>query len=134
MRMPVLPVLLSLAALFPGAASRLVSPCAAAQAPRAADPAGLEQAWRGCLRESYARQSPAQGRAGSQRNALDECKDREDALVAALMAGPGPGGGDAERGAERGARSLPARALAWAASVAATVVDPVSSWIAILRP
>lgn len=116
MRMPVLAVLLSLNAL----------PCAAAQAPRAADPAALEQAWRDCVREAYAHQPPAQGRAGSQRNALDECKEREDAVVAALMAAR-----DVEAG--RDARSLPARARAWAASVAAYVVDPVSSWIAMLR-
>ena len=118
MRMLALAALLSLGVL----------PCAAAQVPLpAADPAALEQAWRGCVREAYAHQSPVQGRAGSQRNALDECKAREDAVVAALMAAR------ADEAAGRGARSLPARARAWAASVAAYVVDPVSSWIEMLR-
>lgn len=119
MRLPVLFVLLSLTVL----------PCAAAQAPQAADPAALEQAWHGCVREAFAHQSPAQSRAGSQRNALDECKAREDAFVAALMATRGTEG---EAG-RSGTRSLPARARAWAASVAAYVVDPVSSWIDMLR-
>ena len=117
MRMFALAVLLSLRVL----------PGAAAEAPRSADPAALEQAWRGCVREAYAHQSPSQGRAGSQRNALDECKAREDAVVAALMAAR------TDDAAGRGARSLRARARAWAASVAAYVVDPVSSWIAMLR-
>ena len=117
MRMFALAALLSLPIL----------PGAAAEAPRPVDPAALEQAWRGCVREAYAHQSPAQGRAGSQRNALDECKAREDAVVAALMAAR------TDDAAGRGARSLPARARAWAASVAAYVVDPVSSWIAMLR-
>src|SRR5207245_1911896 len=73
MRMLVLPALLSLT-VFP---SLTALPCAAAQA---TDPAVLEQAWRDCVREAFAHQSPAQGRAGSQRNALDECKAREDAV------------------------------------------------------
>ena len=115
--------ILALAALL----SLRVLPCAAAEAPRPADPAALEQAWRGCVREAYARQSPAQGRAGSQRNALDECKPREDAVVAALMASRADDAGG-------GARSLPARARARAAALAASVVDPGSSWIAMLRP
>ncbi len=128
MRIPVLTVVLTLSALSWSVSPWNVLPCAAEQAPLASDPAALEQAWRSCVREAYAHQSPAQGRAGSQRNALDECQEREDAVVAALMTART---GDGEAG--RGARSLPARARAWAASVAAYVVDPVSSWIAMLR-
>ncbi|GJD55402.1 hypothetical protein [Methylobacterium dankookense] len=83
-----------------------------------ADPAGLEQAWHRCLREAYAHQPPGQSRAGDQRNALDACKEREDAYVAALMASQG-----------RGERGLGARAMGWAASVAASVLDPVTAWL-----
>ncbi|MGV7034543.1 hypothetical protein [Methylobacterium symbioticum] len=87
-------------------------------APAAADPAGLEQAWHRCLREAYAHQPPGQSRAGDQRNALDACKEREDAYVAALLASQG-----------RGERGFGARAMGWAASVASSVLDPVTAWL-----
>ncbi|WP_375456126.1 hypothetical protein [uncultured Methylobacterium sp.] len=116
MRIPALPALLIVLTVAPRAAA-------------ADDPGVLEQAWHACLRASFAHQSPAQGRAGSQRNALDACKAREDAFVAALMAARA---GEAEAG-RTGVRSLPARARAWAAAVAASVLDPVSSWIDRLR-
>ena len=83
-----------------------------------ADPADLERAWHRCLREAYAHQPPGQSRAGDQRNALDACKEREDAYVAALLAAQG-----------RGERGLGARAMGWAASVAASVLDPVTAWL-----
>lgn len=68
-------LILGLMALEPGAAL--------AAAP--GDPQALEQAWHACVREAYSRQPAAQGRAGNELNALDECKAHEDALVAALM-------------------------------------------------
>ncbi len=58
----------------------------AALAAAPSDPQGLEEAWHDCLREAYAHQPAGQSRAGDARNALDECKEREDAYVAALMA------------------------------------------------
>jgi len=90
----------------------------------APDVAALERAWTTCVRESFVGQPAIQGKAGAQRNALDACKEREDAYVAALMA---------ERAAGDGQRTMAARAREWAASMAAYVVDPVSSWIAMLR-
>ncbi|MDP4021353.1 hypothetical protein Q8W71_01850 [Methylobacterium sp. NEAU 140] len=83
---------------------------------------GLETAWHACLRESYAHQPPHQSRAGSERNALDECRGHEDAYVAAIMAARAEGD-----------RPFSAQARAWAASVAAYVWDPVTAWIAALR-
>ncbi len=96
-----------------------VSPAAPARAASTADSAaGLEQAWHRCLREAYAHQPSGQGRAGDERNALDECKPREDALVAALMSG---------RGAEDG-RSGTVWARTWAA-----FVEPLTAWFGALR-
>lgn len=85
----------------------------------------LEQAWHGCVREAYGRQPPAQSRLAAERSALDECKDREDAYVSAILAAR-----TAEEAAlgER-ARAMTSRATAWASSVAAYVIDPVSSWL-----
>ncbi|KQO65993.1 hypothetical protein ASG60_02950 [Methylobacterium sp. Leaf469] len=90
----------------------------------APDVAALERAWTTCVRDSFAEQPALQGKAGAQRNALDACKEREDAYVAALMA---------ERAGGDGNRTIVARAREWASSMAAYVVDPVSSWIAMLR-
>lgn len=100
--------------------------------PAAADPRALavvERAWKECIREAFTHQPAAQSRAGSQRNALDECKAREDAYVKAVMADQAA----EDEEARRGGRTMTARAREWAASVAAYVVDPVSSWIAMLR-
>ncbi len=94
----------------------------AARAEAPPDLPALERAWHGCVREAYARQPKARTRAGAQRGALDECRTEEDVYVAALMAAR-----------SRDGRPLTARALAWATSVAATVVDPVAGWIARLR-
>ncbi len=77
------------------------------------DPQALEQAWHRCLREASAHQPTGQSRAGNERNALDECKDREDAYVAALMT--------------TYPRSMWARA--WTA-----IVEPLSSWATKLLP
>ena len=112
MRLPMLCLLAVLAGSGPDAA----------WAAATADLPALEQAWHGCVREAYARQPNGRSRAGAQRSALDECRAGEDAYVAAAMT----------------ARSqedspLSARALAWASSVAASVVDPVAGWIARLQ-
>lgn len=100
----------------------LSAPSGAAMA--GADVPALERAWTSCVRAAFAEQPAFQGKAGSQRNALDACKEQEDAYVAALMAERGAGGRD---------RTITARAREWAASMAAYVVDPVSSWIAMLK-
>ncbi|MFC5556790.1 hypothetical protein ACFPQ7_23320 [Methylobacterium iners] len=93
----------------------------------AADPAALEQAWHSCVREAFAHQPAIQSRAGSQRNALDECKEQEDAFVAALVVEARK-----DKAGRQSGTSLPARARGWIASVAAYVVDSVSSWIELL--
>lgn len=88
----------------------------------AVDLPALERAWHGCVREAYAHQPDTRSRAGAQRGALDECRAEEDSYVAAVMAAR-----------PTDDRALTARALSWAASVAASVVDPVTGWIARLR-
>jgi hypothetical protein len=85
----------------------------------------LEAAWHGCVRETYARQRPEQDRAGAQHNTLDACREHEDRLVAATMREQVR----ADEAARRPGLPLTARAGAWAASVAAYVVDPVTSWL-----
>jgi hypothetical protein len=69
---------------------------------------GLEQAWHRCIREAYTHQPPGQSRAGNERNALDECRDHEDAYVAALMA----------------ERPRSTWAQAWA-----TITEPMRGWV-----
>ena len=83
-----------------------------------ADPRGLERAWHRCLREATAHQPPGQSRAGDERNALDECKTREDALVAALMVG--------HRAEDDRTGTVWSRT--WAA-----FVEPLTAWIGALR-
>ncbi|MBB2960442.1 hypothetical protein [Methylobacterium sp. R2-1] len=89
----------------------------------------LEEAWYGCVRDAYARQRPGQSRAGMQRNVLDECREQEDRLVAATMREHAR----EDEAARRAGLPLTVRAgagtWAWAASVAAYVVDPVTSWL-----
>lgn len=107
-----------------------VLPGWAAQAKeRGGDLATLEQAWKVCVREAFSHQPPGQSKAGSQRNALDECQEREDAYVKAVMAANIAD--DSE--ARLGVRTMTLRAREWVVSVAAYVVDPVSSWLAMLR-
>lgn len=112
-------------AAFPGLCAILVLatvssvvPAGAGPASDPADPRTLEQAWHRCLRDASAHQPPGQSRAGDERNALDECKSREDALVAALMSG---------RRAEDG-RTGTVWARTWAA-----FVEPLTAWIGGLR-
>ncbi|KAA0125372.1 hypothetical protein CIW48_03340 [Methylobacterium sp. P1-11] len=110
MRMPVL----SLSAMLLLA----TDPAAAGSAAGVPDPAELERAWHRCLREARVHQPTGQSRAGDERNALDECKPREDALVAALMAGARPA--DARTG------------TVWSRTWAA-FVEPVAAWFGALR-
>ncbi|KAB1074418.1 hypothetical protein [Methylobacterium planeticum] len=103
-----------------------VEPGVAASVP---DLPGLERAWHGCVREAYGRQPSSQSRLAAERSALDECKDREDAYVAAILAAriteeAAPG---------QGARAMASRAMAWASSVAGSMIDPVSSWLRSFR-
>ena len=63
----------------------LVASPAAALTAAPGDPQTLERAWHSCIREAFAHQPTGQSRAGNERNALDECRAHEDALVAALM-------------------------------------------------
>lgn len=88
----------------------IASPAAAVATP--ADPQALEQAWHRCVREAFAHQPAGQSRAGNERNALDECKKREDAYVAALMA----------------AHPQSMWARAWTA-----ISEPLSTWLGLLR-
>lgn len=121
MRRPVPRLVLALAGILAGGPALGLS---AGPAPAPGEIDQLEQAWHQCLREAYAHQPSGQSRAGDQRNALDACQEREDALVAALMI---------PRSGAQTDRSIGARARSWAASVAAYVLDPVSSWLGILR-
>jgi hypothetical protein len=95
---------------------------ASALAAEPADLPALERAWHGCLREAYDQQPPHMSKAGRERNALNECKPREDAYVAALMA-TRPEDADVP---------MSGWARTWAAYVA-FVVDPVKAWIEALR-
>ena len=109
MRMPVLSLSVTLVLMTPPVGSATAA---------TADPRALETAWHRCLREAYARQPSGQSRAGNERNALDECKPREDALVAALIAGRRPEDG----------RSGTLWARTWAA-----FVEPLTTWFGALR-
>jgi hypothetical protein len=115
MRMPVLSLSATLVLVSPAAVSAAAVSVSAAPP---GDPRALELAWHRCLREAYTRQPPGQSRAGDERNALDECKPREDALVAALMSG---------RRAEDG-RSGTIWTRTWAA-----FVEPLTAWFGALR-
>ena len=110
MRMPV-PILSAMLLLATG-------PAVAGPAAGATDPAELERAWHRCLRDASGHQPTGQSRAGDERNALDECKTREDALVAALMSGSRPA--DARTG------------TVWSRTWAA-FVEPLTAWFGALR-
>ncbi len=118
MRMAVLFLLVVLA----GSAPSLATPV---DLPGTGDLADLERRWHTCVREAFAEEPTEHGRAAAQRNALDACKTHEDAYVAALLV--------ARAEAARSERSLTARARVWALSLASSVLDPVSSWITILK-
>ena len=99
--------------------------CAVPVSALAAEPASLsilEASWHGCVRAAYDRQPERASRAGRERSALDACKARENAYVAALMA----------TRPEDGDEPLHGWARTWAAYVA-YVVDPVTAWIGMLK-
>ena len=108
MTRPVRPSVTRLAALLLLAGG---APAIAVEA-RPAELQSLEKAWHTCLREAVTHQPPGQSRAGNERNALDECRDREDAYVAALMAD----------------RPVTGWARTWA-----TIVEPLAAWIGLAR-
>lgn len=110
MRMPVL----SLSAML----LLTTGPAVAGPVAGVSDPAELERAWHCCLRDASGHQPTGQSRAGDERNALDECKSREDALVASLMAGARPA--DARTG------------TVWARTWAA-FAEPLVTWFGALR-
>ncbi|GEP03853.1 hypothetical protein [Methylobacterium oxalidis] len=97
----------------------------AADTKAAAVLSSLEARWHGCVRDVYARERSVQRKAASQLSALDECKEHEDAYVAAILEVRAAEG----KAARREGRTLTARAKAWATSVLGYVVDPVSSWL-----
>ena len=97
----------------------------AAETKAAAGLSSLEAGWHSCVRDVYTRERITQSKAASQLGALDECKEHEDAYVAAILEAQAA----EEKAAWREGRTLTARAKAWAASVLGYVVDPVSSWL-----
>jgi hypothetical protein len=97
----------------------------AAPSAMAPDLPALEQAWHGCAREAFARQPVYQGKLAAERNALDECKEHEDAYVTAILAAQIA----AQEGQWQDETSLGSRAASWASYVAVYVVDPFSSWL-----
>ena len=111
MRKPVLSLFLLLLTACPGAALNAAE----------VELRRLEQTWHRCLRDAYAHQPAGQSQAREQRNALDECQEREDAYVAAIMA---------SQASVAPARDYAqtARARAWASSVASYVLDPITAW------
>jgi phospholipase/lecithinase/hemolysin len=120
MRMTAACAFLSIVLAAPGATAQPSS-----QSP--GDLAALERDWHDCVREAFRHQPMAQSRAASQRSALDMCQAGEDAYVAAAMRADA---GATDRGTRRG---LTDRARAWVSSMAAEVIDPVSSWFDALR-
>jgi len=95
--------------------------CPAAEA---GDTETLRKQWYRCVRQAFSGQPARIETHAAQRAALAACKTAEDEYVAAVMAAD-----EAERGGRAGGGSLTGRARAWMASVAAYVVDPLSSLI-----
>ena len=97
-------------------------------APALADAPDLDELrkdWHRCVRQAFSGQPPSVEKQAAERAALARCKPAEDAYVAAELAAR-----QAEDEARRkDGRSLTVRARALMASVAAYVVDPVTSWI-----
>ena len=124
MRIPLRLALLSTLCLSYSAAGAL----AGSKLPSADTPglSGLERQWHDCVREAYSDQPAGQSRVASQRSALDTCKEQEDAFVTAVLAVQIA---EEEARWRREQRSVAASAGAWAASVTAYVVDPVTSWL-----
>ncbi|AWN44011.1 hypothetical protein [Methylobacterium durans] len=86
----------------------------------------LEAQWHRCVRQAYADQPAAQSKAASQRNALDACKEHEDAYVTAVLVAQVA---EEEARWRREQRPATTRAGAWVATVTAYVFEPVTSWL-----
>jgi len=86
----------------------------------------LELQWHTCVRQAYAGQPTRQSKGAAQRSALDACKEQEEAFVTAVLASQIA---EEEARWRREQRSVASRARAWAASVSAYVVDPVTAWL-----
>lgn len=110
-----LPVLLALSSTPSGARSSVA----------ASDLLTLEHAWHACVRAAFDQHSLLRSKLAAELSALDECREHEDAYVAALMAVQVA---EDEAGWMRD-RPVPSAAAAWLATVTAYVVDPVSSWL-----
>jgi hypothetical protein len=123
MRIPLRLALLSTLCLSYSAAGALAGKLPPAETPALS---ALERQWHDCVREAYSDQPAGQSRAASQRSALDACKEQEDAFVTAVLAAQIA---EEEARWRREPRTVAARAGAWAASVTAYVVDPVTSWL-----
>lgn len=102
-----------------------VAPGIAAAGTQAADLDGLRQDWHRCVRQAFSGQPSSVAKQAAERAALAQCKASEDAYVAAELADR-QADDEARR---RNGRGLGLRAREWMASVAAYVVDPVTSWI-----
>lgn len=86
----------------------------------------LEAQWHRCVRQAYADQPATQSKEASQRNALDTCKDDEDAYVTAILAAQVA---EEEARWRREQRPVASRAGAWAATVSTYVFEPVITWL-----
>lgn len=84
----------------------------------------LRGRWHRCVQQTYAEQSSSQSRASSQRNALDACKEYEDAYVAAVMASLS----DGDEAMPEGDHAMAIRARVWVTSALAYILDPVANW------
>lgn len=100
----------------------LVGVLAVPVAGSATDLPALEQAWHRCVREAFAHQPAKRSHVAAQRSALDECKQHEDAYVAAVMAAR-----MAPNWQEEGKSAALSRG--WAALVSAYVFDPITEWL-----
>lgn len=103
----------------------IASPALADSPASAPDLETLRQEWHRCVRQAFSGQPSSIAKQAAERVALGQCKPAEDSYVAAELAAR-----QAEDEARRkDGHSLTVRARAFMASVAAYVVDPVTSWI-----
>lgn len=82
----------------------------------------LRDDWYRCVRMAYAARMVVESRIPAERSALQSCKNFEDTYVAAELAAT-------QRPEQGEEKSITGRAREWAASVAAYVVDPVTSLV-----
>lgn len=84
----------------------------------------LRGRWHRCVQQTYAEQTSSQSRAASQRNALDACREHEDAYVAAVLASLS----DGSEAVREGDHAIAIRARVWVTSALAYILDPVADW------